>query len=78
MLIKNEENKGYLFSYVRGILETKSKFTMIIDNDDMLLPNLKELYELSEQNDKDINDFSYIHGKLNNLFENRMGFKELI
>ena len=77
VLIKNEENKGCLYSYVRGILEAKSKFTMIIDNDDMLLPNLKELYELSEQNDKDINDFSYIHGKLNYLFENRMGSKEL-
>jgi glycosyltransferase involved in cell wall biosynthesis len=77
VLIKNEENKGCLYSYVRGILETKSKFTMIIDNDDMLLPNLKELYEISEQNNKDINDFSYIHGKLNDLYENRMGSKEL-
>jgi glycosyltransferase involved in cell wall biosynthesis len=77
VLIKNEENKGCLYSYVKGILETKGKFTMIIDNDDMLLPNLKELYEISEQNNKDINDFSYIHGKLNDLYENRMGSKEL-
>jgi hypothetical protein len=77
VLIKNEENKGCLYSYVKGILETKAKFTMIIDNDDMLLPNLKELYEISEQNNKDINDFSYIHGKLNDLYENRMGSKEL-
>jgi len=77
VLIKNEENKGCLYSYVKGILETKAKFTMIIDNDDMLLPNLKELYEISEQNNKDINDFSYIHGKLNDLSENRMGSKEL-
>ena len=77
VLIKNEENKGCLYSYVKGILETKAKFTMIIDNDDMLLPNLKELYEISEQNNKDINDFSYLHGKLNDLYENRMGSKEL-
>ena len=77
VLIKNEKNKGCLYSYVKGILETKAKFTMIIDNDDMLLPNLKELYEISEQNNKDINDFSYIHGKLNDLYENRMGSKEL-
>ena len=77
VLIKNEENKGCLYSYVKGILETKAKFTMIIDNDDMLLPNLKELYEISEQNNKDINDFSYIHGKLNDLYENRMGSREL-
>lgn len=77
VLIKNEKNKGCLYSYVKGILETKAKFTMIIDNDDMLLPNLKELYEISEQNNKDINDFSYLHGKLNDLYENRMGSKEL-
>ena len=77
VLIKNEENKGCLYSYVKGILETKAKYTMIIDNDDMLLPNLKELYEISEQNNKDINDFSYVHGKLNDFYENRMGSKEL-
>ncbi len=50
---------------------------MIIDNDDILLPNLKELYEISEQNNKDINNFSYIHGKINDLYENKMGSKEL-
>lgn len=77
VLIKNEENKGCLYSYVKGILETKSEYTMIIDNDDMLLPNLKELYEISEQNNKDINDFSYIHGKLDDFYENRMGSIEL-
>ena len=77
VLIKNEKNKGCLYSYVKGILEAKANYTMIIDNDDMLLPNLKELYEISEQNNKDINDFSYIHGKLNDFYENRMGSKEL-
>ena len=49
---------------------------MIIDADDMLLSNLKELYEISEKNNKDINDFSYLRGTFNNFNEIRMRNRE--
>lgn len=65
--IKNAKNKGTLFSMVRGILKAKGNHIMIIDDDEMLLSDLKYLYEISKHNDKDINDFSYIYGKVNNI-----------
>ena len=49
---------------------------MIIDADDMLLSNLKELYEISEKNNKDINDFSYLRGTFNNFNEIRVRNRE--
>ena len=42
---------------------------MILDADDMLLSNLKELYEISVKNNKDINDFGYIYGNIDNFIE---------
>ena len=76
-LFRNIENKGSLFTYVRCILEAKANYTMILDADDMLLSNLKELYEISVKNNKDINDFGYIYGNLDNFIEIKMGNREL-
>ena len=50
---------------------------MILDADDMLLSNLKELYEISVKNNKEINDFGYIYGNLDNFIEIKMGNREL-
>ena len=76
VIVKNDKNKGCLYGYVRCILEAKADYTMIIDADDMLLSNLKELYEISEKNNKDINDFSYLRGTFNNFNEIRMRNRE--
>ena len=76
-IIKNIQNKGSLYTYVRCILEAKANYTMILDADDMLLSNLKELYEISVKNNKDINDFGYIYGNIDNFIEIKMGNREL-
>ena len=64
-IVKNPINKGNLYTYIKGILSAKAKHFLIIDADDMMLSKLKEQYEISEKNDKDINDFSFIMGKIN-------------
>ena len=64
VIVKNIINKGNLYSYVNGILNAKSKYFLIIDSDDMLLSKLKEQYEISEKNNKDINDFSFLRGSI--------------
>lgn len=76
-ILRNLQNKGSLYTYVRCILEAKANYTMILDADDMLLSNLKELYEISLKNDKDINDFGYIYGNIDNFIEIKMGNREL-
>ena len=68
-IIKNKKNEGCFYSYARGVLEAKANHTMFLDDDDMLLSNLKELYEISYNNDKDINDFGFIQGRLNDFDE---------
>ena len=40
---------------------------MFLDHDDILLSNLHILYKLSNKYDKDINDFSYISGTINEI-----------
>ena len=76
-IFRNRQNKGSLYTYIRCILEAKANYTMILDADDMLLSNLKELYEISVKNNKDINDFGYIYGNIDNFFEIKMGNREL-
>ena len=77
VVIKNEKKEGFLYSYSIGILVAKSNYILLINEEDMLLSNLKEMYEISRKNGKDINDFSYIQGTLNNFDkEIKMGDKE--
>jgi len=65
VIVKNKVNKGNLFTYVKAILSARAKHLLIIDADDMMLSKLKEQYEISQKNDKDINDFSFIEGTIN-------------
>lgn len=76
-LIKNKQNKGCLYSYAKGILEAKAKYTMIIDQDDMLLSDLKALIKISIKYKKDIIDFSYLQGKENNYTKIIMPDREI-
>ena len=46
---------------------SKGKFIMFLDHDDMLLSKLNLLYKISNKNNKDINDFSYIYGTTNQI-----------
>ena len=66
-IIRNKKNKGCLYSYSRGILEAKANHTMFLDDDDILLSNLKQLYEISYNNNIDINDFGFVQGDLNHF-----------
>lgn len=77
-IIKNEQNKGCLYSYAKGILEAKANFTMIIDQDELLLSDLKTLYKISKNHNTDINDFSYLKGNQDYYSEIIMPDKELI
>ena len=43
-LIRNKKNKGALYSKSLGILKAKSKYTMILDSDDLFIN--KELFNL--------------------------------
>lgn len=77
-LIKNGKNKGCLYSYAKGILEAKANYTMIIDQDELLLSNLNTLYKISKKYNKDINDFSYLEGNENDYSKIIMSDRELI
>ena len=67
IIVENKKNKGNLYTYIKGILSANSKYLLIIDADDMLLSKLKEQYELSENNNIDINDFSFLQGSTDNI-----------
>ena len=71
-IIKNKKYKGTLYSYVIGILEAKGSHIMLLKPGDMLLSNLKGLYEIAKKNEKDINDFSYIGGAISNIDSQRI------
>ena len=77
VLLRNEENKGCLYGYVRSILEAKAEYTMVIDGDDMILSNLKKLYEISVENGKDINDFGHLTGLLTDFKQNKFKDRQL-
>ena len=76
ILIKNNKNKGTLYSYVKGSLLSKGKYIMFLDHDDILLSNLHLLYKISKKYNKDINDFSYIIGTINEI-KNEIKFNDI-
>jgi glycosyltransferase involved in cell wall biosynthesis len=61
-LIKNEENKGALYTKTKGILNSKGKYVMILENGDIYTQKdaFAILYEESEKNSLDILGFSAI------------------
>ena len=68
-IIKNRKYEGTLSSFVKGINEAKADYSLLFNPEDMLLSNLKYLYNISINKSKDINDFSYFYGKINNIDE---------
>ena len=58
-LIKNEKNKGTLFSRSIGALSSKGEYIMSIDQDDFFINNiLKKSYKEAKKNNIDILEFS--------------------
>ena len=66
-IFKNEKNKGLINSYIKGISKVKSKYMIFLEEEGMLLPNLKEMVDLIEIYNRDINDFSFLKGTLNGI-----------
>ena len=72
IIIHNSEKKGFLYSYSQGVEISRANYIMFVNAGDMLFPNLKELYDISEKNGKDINDFNFIEGNLNNNYDKKI------
>ena len=68
-LLENNENKGTLFSKSRGILNSKGKYIMILDQDDMLvqMDALSTLYECIELYNLDFLGFSELYLNSTNI-----------
>lgn len=66
-IFKREENKGLIHSYIKGILNAKSKFLIFLEEEGMLLPYLKQLIDIITVYNKDIHDFSSLKGTINGI-----------
>jgi glycosyltransferase involved in cell wall biosynthesis len=66
-IIKNDKGMGLLNSYIKGILNVKTKYMLFLEEEDMLLPYFNEIYTTAETKDKDITDFSYLKGTINGI-----------
>ena len=66
VLYQNEENKGALYSKAKGILNSKGKYVMTLDHDDLYTQRdaFSILYEEAERNNLDILEFSAMMGGL--------------
>lgn len=60
VLLKNEENKGTLYTKTKGILNSKGKYSMIFDQDDMYTQGnvLSTIYNEIEKDNLDMLGFS--------------------
>ena len=67
IILQNDLERGLLNSYIKGILNIKSKYMIFLEEDGMLLPYLQDLYNIVEKNNKDINDFSSLKGTINGI-----------
>jgi len=67
VIVKNDENKGMLNSYVKGVLNAKSKYVIFLEDEGMLLPHLENIYNVTTIYDVDIYDFSRIRGTINGI-----------
>ena len=58
-LIKNKRNRGTLYSRSIGVLNSKGKYIMALDNDDLFLYGIfNKCFEEAEKNNHDIIEFS--------------------
>ena len=62
VLYKNKENKGALYSKTKGILLSKGKYVLLLDEDDILVPRnaFTTLYNEAEKYDLDILRFGIL------------------
>ena len=67
IIIKNEKKESLLNVYINGILNVKSKYMMFIEQEGMLLPYLKDIFELIVTYNRDINNFSSLEGTMNGI-----------
>ena len=66
-IVRNENHKGLLNSYIIGISNVKSKYMIFLEEEGMLLPYLKDIYDNITIYNKDINDFSCLKGSINGI-----------
>ena len=68
-LYLNDQNKGTLYSKAKGILKSKGKYIMILDQDDIFAHKnvFKDLYIEIEKNKLDMLGFSFIITSSNNF-----------
>ena len=74
-ILKSDKNKGIINTYIKGILNVKAKFLLFLEEDGMLLQNLKDIMDIVEVYNRDITYFSSLKGTLNGITfdENMMG-----
>ena len=60
ILLKNEENRGALYTKTKGVLNAKGKYVMTLDEYDMYVQEdaFEVLFDEAEKNDLDIVGFS--------------------
>ena len=68
VFLQNDKNRGALYTKLKGILNAKGKYAMLLDVDDLYAVEFafSFLYEEIESKDLDILGFSSIEGGLNN------------
>ena len=66
-ILKSDKNKGLLNSYIKGIIKAKAKFMLFLEEDGMLLQNLKDIMDIVEVYNRDITYFSSLKGTLNGI-----------
>ena len=66
VLYQNEENRGALFTKVKGILLAKGKYIMVLDEDDIFVQRnaFSTLYKEAEKNNLDILRFGMLMSKI--------------
>ena len=68
-IIKNNRNRGTLYTRSIGALYSKGKYIMSLDNDDIFINDIfKICYEEAENNNIDIVEFATCKVKINSLF----------
>ena len=75
-LINNNKNMGILYSRCIGVLNSKGKYLLNLDQDDMFFDNIlfNELYKKAERGDFDIVSFMNVEG--NNYYINAKDMKD--
>ena len=65
VLYQNKENRGIFYSKSKGILLSKGKYVMILDEDDMYVQRdaFSTLYNIAERNNLDLLNFGMIVSK---------------